>query len=226
MADDDTDDEQADEGLPADVAPDSADDGSMSNPVTMADADWIAGDFANGQGLLGLRPSADPVSAATPAPFTPDPVPIILPGMGADYIDGSVRDRAYQFVNNMIQKGLRPNFDSAYRSPQRQAEIRKTTPNAASQSLHGIGTALDLQHGWWMSLSQAQKQQVVDAAGQAGWSWGGNFRVNAGKEQNHFYIDPYAGDLAARKAAIGQTDQVFKNAGIDTRTHAYKPLQP
>jgi hypothetical protein len=182
---------------------------------------WIAGDLTGGRGLLGMKAAAPPsASAGSASTFAPHPVPIVLPGMGADYIDESVRDRAYAFAHAMIAKGLAPNFVSTYRSPERQADIQKTTPNAADRSLHEMGMAADLDRPWWDSLKPSQRQQVIEAGKAAGWSWGGNFRHNAEVEQNHFYIDPGA----PRGPAIKATSEAFRRANIDTRDHTYKSL--
>ena len=124
-------------------------------------------------------------------------VPVNLPGLGATYLDDAFLPSVQTFINNAAANGVNLNFNSAYRTPQHQAELRND-PNAitpADHSLHSCGFAVDINYS---SLTVAQQQIIRNAASAAGLNWGGNFQT---QDPPHFYIEPSGGrDTAIQNA--------------------------
>ena len=156
--------------------------------------------FPSGDSAYGLlNPSAALTAGATGSnagsagPSQPGIVTAVLPGVGGTYLDPRFAPKVQAFMDNARNNGVDLQFDSAYRSPEAQTDIRKSHGYAyppAQKSLHSAGLAVDVQYG---GLPTAQQQVIRDAAAEAGLSWGGRFN-----DPGHFYLDP-GGD---RQAAI------------------------
>jgi RHS repeat-associated protein len=124
-------------------------------------------------------------------------VQVTLPGLGATFLDDSFYPLVQQFIDNASAHGVGLQFNSAYRTPARQAALHND-PNAitpANNSLHSCGFAVDVNYS---VLPAAQQAIIRDAARAAGLSWGGNFQT---PDPPHFYAEPSVSrDIAIQNA--------------------------
>ena len=114
-------------------------------------------------------------------------VPISLPGLPNTYIDDEFKPKVLEFITNARTLGVELKFNYAYRTPAVQAALRNN-PSAitpATQSLHSCGFAVDIN---FKSRPADEQQKILQAARDAGLSWGGNFSRRP--DWPHFYIDP------------------------------------
>ena len=120
-------------------------------------------------------------------PFGLELVRINLPGLGRTYIDSSMVEPVSNFVSNAAESGVNIRFSSAFRSTETQRALtpaNSTTPATPGTSLHEAGYAVDIH---WRQIPASERQAVVDAAAEAGLSWGGDFKR---KDPVHFYRSP------------------------------------
>ena len=117
-------------------------------------------------------------------------VSVRLPGLGHTYIDSSMVEPISNFVAAAAQSGVDISFSSAFRSTKTQMALNgfnSTTPARPGTSLHEAGYAIDIH---WRQIPAEDRQSVVDAATEAGLSWGGHFRR---RDPVHFYMNPHRG---------------------------------
>jgi RHS repeat-associated protein len=99
--------------------------------------------------------------------------------------------------------GVVPQINNAFRAPGVQQNLDSGgNPLAApGQSLHELGEAVDIN---------GVNQIMISAMGDAGLNWGGRFKT---PDRPHFYRDPFAGDLAARREAVRRLQDWWKRCG-------------
>jgi RHS repeat-associated protein len=134
-------------------------------------------------------------------PFGLTLISVNLPGLGSTYLDDSFLPSVQNFIGNAAANGVNLHFNSAYRTPQHQANLHND-PNAitpADHSLHSCGFAVDVNYS---SLPMAQRKIIRDAASAAGLSWGGSFHK---PDPPHFYTEP----TDSRNTAIQNATQDY-----------------
>ncbi|MEG2568220.1 MAG: RHS repeat-associated core domain-containing protein, partial [Acinetobacter sp.] len=144
----------------------------------------------------------NPVQSIDPLGLTL--IAVNLPGLGDTYLDDSFYTNVQSFITNASDNGVELHFNSAYRSPQHQADLHND-PNAitpADHSLHSCGFAVDVNYS---VLSNSQQEIIRKAATDAGLDWGGEFRRS---DPPHFYIEP----------------SIDRNTAIDNATQEYLRL--
>jgi RHS repeat-associated protein len=121
-------------------------------------------------------------------------IPANLPGLGNSYLDQAFAPMVQNFISNAAKQGVSIQFTSAYRTPERQAMLRRSgrgiTP--AELSLHSAGFAVDVMYEDLRDIpcgltKQEQRATIRQAAEDAALSWGGNFGT---PDPVHFYHDP------------------------------------
>lgn len=110
----------------------------------------------------------------------------ILPSLGRTYLHPEFADRVGDFIQRAKDKAINLRFSEGYRDEAAQAAMRRN-PEAitpAENSLHSAGRGVDIHWRW---MDPAAQRNVVDAAKEAGLSWGGDWRT---PDRPHFYLDP------------------------------------
>ncbi len=129
----------------------------------------------------------NPINAYDPSGL--ELVRVDLPGLPGTYLDSSFLPLIQNFIAYAAENGVDLHFNSAYRTPEHQAELQND-PNAitpADHSLHSAGYAIDIN---FSVLPESQQQVILDAADQAGINWGGDFNR---PDPPHFYLEPTGG---------------------------------
>jgi hypothetical protein len=130
-------------------------------------------------------------------------VPVTLPGLGSTYLNSRMVGPVNNFVANAAASGTDIKFSSAFRTTNNQSKLNEsnsTTPAAPGSSLHEAGYAVDIN---WREIPADQRQNVVDAAVNAGLSWGGNFRR---PDPVHFFSNP----TGSRENAIQDAQRKYR----------------
>lgn len=131
-------------------------------------------------------------------------VSIDLPGLGNSYLDQSFAPRVEQFIADVAARGVSLHFNSAFRTPARQAALHNdpTAITPANISLHSCGFAVDVNYA---VLPQTQQQIIREAANTAGLSWGGDFRT---PDPPHFCMEPPIDRTTAVENATRQYNEM------------------
>ena len=121
-------------------------------------------------------------------------VDVELSGIGKTYLDDAFSPKAEDFIKNAKTAGVDLEFNSAYRSPEKQAELKKdeTAITPADTSLHSAGFAVDVNFSSLADIADGltgdqQREVIKSAAKDAGLDWGGHFKS---ADPPHFYSDP------------------------------------
>ena len=93
-----------------------------------------------------------------------------------------MQEKTRQLLAYAESKGLNVTITSGYRTPQEQAHLYATNPNAAKNSLHTYGKAIDINIA---NGTDADYKLLGDYAKSIGMRWGGDFK-NPRSERWHF----------------------------------------
>jgi LAS superfamily LD-carboxypeptidase LdcB len=123
------------------------------------------------------------------------------------YLDDEVEARLDKWEALAKERGVDLQFMEAFRTTQTQKGLQSdknaTTPAKAGTSLHEAGTAFDVVY---RNLPPEQQRIIVEAAKEAGFKWGGDFKPVPGQriDDVHFYID-----LGDKKIRIEDAQKTF-----------------
>lgn len=112
-----------------------------------------------------------------------------LPGLGRTYLNPEFADKVGDFIQRAKAQGISVQFDSGYRDQGKQDALQ-TDPTAitpAQHSLHSAGRGIDIPKSKWDKMDARTHAAVLEAAKDAGLSWGGHFSK---PDPGHFYSDP------------------------------------
>ena len=131
---------------------------------------------------------SDPNINHTPEPFVFDnfrPYDYNSFGSNGDKIsqlNPVMQQKTMQLLEFAKARGLKVTITSGYRTKAEQAKLYATNPNAAKNSLHCSGKAIDIKIA---NGTDADYKLLGDYAKSIGMRWGGDFK-NPGKERWHF----------------------------------------
>ncbi len=103
------------------------------------------------------------------------------------YLDDEFYPKVQNFFGSLEAQGITPVVTDAFRTPSDQQSRLQTSnfgPAQVGSSLHEAGFAIDIN---WKSYKNSQQSLILDAARDAGLSWGGRFKKY---DPVHFYFDP------------------------------------
>jgi RHS repeat-associated protein len=103
------------------------------------------------------------------------------------YLDDEFYPKVQKFFGLLEDQGINPTVTDAFRTPSDQQNRLQTSnfgPAQVGTSLHEAGFAIDIN---WGSYNSSQRSLILDAARDAGLSWGGAFKKY---DPVHFYYDP------------------------------------
>jgi hypothetical protein len=112
-----------------------------------------------------------------------------LPGLGKTYLDPEFADRLGAFLQKTKAKVISLGFESGYRDQVKQDALKNdpTAITSAEHSLHSAGRGVDIAKSQWKGMTAQARAAVLEAAKEAGLSWGGYFSK---PDPIHFYSDP------------------------------------
>lgn len=123
------------------------------------------------------------------SPAKPEVGEYYLPGLGQTYLNPDFADKVGALIQKIGEQGISFRFASGYRDQAKQDALQ-TDPTAttpARDSLHSAGRGVDIAKSDWDGMSNQAQAAVLDAAKEAGLSWGGNYSK---PDPRHFYSDP------------------------------------
>jgi len=123
------------------------------------------------------------------------------------YLDPGFADKVGDFIVKMQAAGIPLQITQAYRSPEQQAALQKssTAITPAQNSLHSTGYAIDIDRSKMDAATLARTMQI---AASSGLKWGGNFRE---PDEVHFYSDP-GGNRVGNIGRFSRGIEDYKNA--------------
>jgi hypothetical protein len=110
-----------------------------------------------------------------------------LPGLGPTYLHPEFGDKVADFIQKAKGQSVTLRFSEGHRDQPAQDAVRRN-PNSitpAQNSLHSAGRGVDIHD--WDKMGGTSQGVVLNAAKDAGLSWGGDFRT---PDRPHFYSDP------------------------------------
>jgi hypothetical protein len=112
-----------------------------------------------------------------------------LPGLGKTYLHPEFADKVGDFIEKTKARGISLGFASGYRDQDKQDALQKdpTAITPAQHSLHSAGRGVDIVKSQWKGMDAQTHAAVLEAAKDAGLSWGGDFSK---PDPVHFYSDP------------------------------------
>ena len=120
-----------------------------------------------------------------------------LKGMSAAYVDDQFASKLEKWIQAAKAQGVDITFNEAFRTTDSQAGLANNpnaiTPAPAGSSLHEAGFAVDVNFKSLKDIpggltGDQQRKIILDAANDAGLSWGGTFSKKP--DYPHFYYDP------------------------------------